>query len=117
MNTATSSLRSARPLSLTQKSAPIFLAIALFLNVLAPIFALSWTHVPFLGALFYPQLTVADAYRSNWRGPQQGLRVGDALLKVEGTPVSSGGDLLFLRGKQLNESVSLEVERENGQVE
>lgn len=117
MNTATSSLRSAKSLSLTQKFAPIFLAIALLFNVLAPIFALSWTRAPFLGSLFYPQLVVADAYRSNWQGHQQGLRAGDVLLEVDGVPVSSGGDLLFLRGKRVNESALLQIERENGQSE
>jgi GAF domain-containing protein len=83
----------------------------LAINILAPFFAWRWFRAPFLGALFYPNLIVSDAYNPNWQARRLGLQGGDALLAVDDMPVASGRELyLLLRDKEFSEEAQLKLE-------
>jgi GAF domain-containing protein len=111
MKTADSSLRNKISDKFTKIVVPVLIAIAVVFNVLAPFFAWQWVRVPFPGALFYPNLIVSDLHNPKWNARRTELQLGDALLAVDGTPVSSGrGLFLLLRGKEVDNPVSLSIE-------
>ena len=84
---AIGSLRSDNPQKFTKKFVPILLFISVVtVIILALISSLSWAKAPFLGALFFPNLTTADTFDPNWQAYQQGLEVGDALIAVDEIP-------------------------------
>lgn len=112
MKMVVGSLRSVSLKRLTKISTPLLIAIAIIFNILAPLFALSWSQQPFLGVLFYPRLVVSDLYNPAWNARQQGLQSADVLRGVDSTPISSGRDLfILLRQKQTNDAVTLDLER------
>ena len=66
----------------------------------------------FLGAFFYPRLVVSDSYHPNWNEDELGGQTTHVLSSIEGVPVSSGRDVFTqLRQKQINNTVSLTLER------
>ncbi len=112
MKTAASSLRSNAPQRLIELFIPALVVVAIAFNLSALLFALNWAQAPFLGSLFYPNLIAADSYNPTWEARKLGVMGGDALLTIDGTPVSSGKDLyIFLRQQQVNNSVSVQLER------
>ncbi|MCB0194092.1 MAG: GAF domain-containing protein [Anaerolineae bacterium] len=110
MKPALSSLRS-RNSPQTRILILTLLIVATIFSILALIFALQWIRAPFLGTLLYSHLTVADSYNPDWPAFQQGIHSGDVLLSLGETPVTSGRDVyLFLRDKEIDESITLHIE-------
>lgn len=78
---------------LVQILAPLLIAIAIVLNILAFIYGLHWADQPYFNILFYPHLVIADAYNSDLSSRYPTLQIDDVLTHVDGTPVSSGQEL------------------------
>ncbi|MBN1220230.1 MAG: GAF domain-containing protein [Anaerolineae bacterium] len=113
MNIVTGPERSRFRQKPTQIVVLILILLAIIYNILAPIFALNWLRQPFLGALFYPRLVVADIFSPHWNARQQGLQTADILLRVDDVPVFSNRELDNLLGqKQVSDTVTLHLERD-----
>ena len=88
---------------------PLLILAALIFNILAPIFALNWAQQPFVGALFYPKLLVADTYNPDWPALQAGMQPSDVLVSIDGQALTSSRDVYYLlRQKQVGQTVTLE---------
>jgi len=97
---------------LTKIGIPALVIIAIAVNIFALIFALRWMRAPFSGLLVYPNLVVTDVFNPVWPARQMGVELGDQILAVDETPVSSGRDLfLFLQSQSSNESITLTIDR------
>ncbi|MBE7556462.1 MAG: GAF domain-containing protein [Anaerolineales bacterium] len=112
METAPSSLRGGFLSKLTPTFFLLIIIAAIIVNVLAPIFALRWAAHPFLGALFYPRLVIADIYDTILATPQLGFQSADVLTQIDDTPVSTGREVyIHLLQKQLDKRVTLQLDR------
>jgi signal transduction histidine kinase len=89
------------------------IALAIVVNLLAPVLAWRWTRHPFLGLLLEQTLVVSDVHNPAWSGRQAGLRNADRLLAIDGQPVTTGSEVAaLLVQKQSAQMVTLTVEKD-----
>ncbi len=76
---------------------------ALVLMVIAPVLAVTWMRIPFVGVLVEPNLVISSALptgRVPWEGFSQGLRHPMVLYALDGQPLANSADLVGLLGEQ-----------------
>lgn len=92
-------------------SATIALAVAV--NLLAPVLAWRWTRSPFLGLFLEQTLVISDVHNPLWPARQAGLRNADRLLAIDGQTVTTGREVAaVLTHKQPGQTVTLTVEKD-----
>ena len=71
--------------------------IALIVMILAPIWAVSWSQIPFIGVFIEPNNVVSLVEGSEWPAKLAGVEGYDQILSIENTPINNVrqmGDLL-----------------------
>jgi len=110
MKTAFDSTQTESSMKLVHRFFIFLVVMAVALNILAPILALSWAKQPFLGTFFYPNLIVSDSYNPEWAARQGNLHLADWLQSVDNHPLHAGRDLyLLLQQKQVGDSITLNI--------
>ncbi len=107
----TRTLRGRRGIGHLIISAAIALAVAV--NLLAPVLAWQWARSPFLGLFLEQTLIIADVHNPAWPARQAGLRNADRLLAIDGQPVTTGREVAaILAQKQPGQAVTLTIEKD-----
>ena len=91
------------------------LALAVAINLVAPVSAWRWVHTPFLGVLLEQRLVVSNVFDPAWlAGEQQAaLRNAGRVLAIDGQPVTNGQDVAaVLAQKQPGQTVAVTVEKD-----
>jgi signal transduction histidine kinase len=89
------------------------IALAVVVNLIAPVLAWQWTRSPFLGLFLEQTLVIADVHNPTWPARQAGLRNADRLLAIDGQPVATGREVAaVLAQKQPGQVVTLTVEKD-----
>jgi signal transduction histidine kinase len=89
------------------------IALAVVVNLLAPVLAWQWTRSPFLGLFLEQTLVIADVHNPAWPARQAGLRNADRLLAIDGQPVTTGREVAaVLARKQPGQAVTLTIEKD-----
>jgi signal transduction histidine kinase len=89
------------------------IAVAVVVNLLAPVLAWRWARSPFLGLFLEQTLVIADVHNPAWPARQAGLRNADRLLAIDGQPVTTGREVAaVLAQKQPGQVVTLTIEKD-----
>ncbi len=89
------------------------IALAITVNLLAPVLAWRWVRHPFLGLFLEPTLVISDVHNPAWPARQAGLRNTDRLLAIDGQPVATGSEVAaVLAQKRPGQVVTLTVEKD-----
>ena len=105
----------------TQWIVLIYQAVAVVTFVISFFFGISWLRNPFLGGLFEQTMvlngTDTREVGKDWALYEQGFKIGDQLVSINGLPVSDGRDLhRALSSFQAGESVLVEMRTTEGEV-
>src|SRR5258707_787605 len=93
--------------------------IALIVFVFGLYFAYGWLKNPFIGGFFEHTLVLNGSdtreIGQHWALYAEGLKQGDQLIAVNGTPISNSNDLAKVLGSSIvNQSVSVEIRTREG---
>jgi len=89
------------------------IALAVTVNLLAPVLAWRWIRYPFLGLFLEQTLIISDVHSPVWPARQLGLRNADRLLAIDGQWVGTGSEVVAALGqKQLGQIVTLAIEKD-----
>ena len=87
------------------------LMVALMAILIAPIEAIRWYRMPFVGALFEPNHVVSRIGGNGWAAKDAGVDWPDRLIAVNQARLAADGDLAALIGPAPGPTVNLTFER------
>ncbi|HEX5837445.1 MAG TPA: hypothetical protein VFY26_06415, partial [Anaerolineales bacterium] len=95
---------------ITQSVVIVYQVLAILVFIASLLFAYDWLRSPFIGGFFEQTMALNDAVTreagKQWALHEKGFQVGDQLISVAGTPISSAKDLHdVLASKQVGDSV------------
>src|SRR5215208_5824607 len=106
---------------ITQSIVFMYQAIAVLIFGASLVLGYIWSRNPFIGG-FFEQTMVLNGSDTrepggHWALYEQGFKIGDQLVSVNGSPISNAGDLTrTLRALQVGQSVPVELRTTEGEV-
>jgi signal transduction histidine kinase len=106
---------------ITQWIVLIYQVVAVLIVVASLLLGISWLRNPFIGGLLEQTMvlngTDTRELGKHWALYQQGFRIGDQFVSVNGQPISSGRDLQRVLGTlKTGQTVPVEVRTAEGEV-
>ena len=99
----------------------IYQAAAVLIVIASLLLGIDWLRNPFVGGIFEQTMvlngTDTQEPRAHWALYEQGFKIGDQIVSVDGRPISSGRELnLTLSGLQVGQSVPVQMRTTEGEL-